>query len=296
MQKAETNLLEIAFEESGPKDGNPLLILHGWPDAPRGWQGVIDQLQTKGWRCVVPYLRGFSPTQFRFDDTPRDGSPVAFAQDAMDLAGLLGLGRFAVIGHDWGARIAYTLASLFPERIATMVTLSVGYNPGGEFKVPGFAQSRRFWYQWLMCVDKGAETIKADPAGFSRIQWDTWSPPGWFDDKEFEATAKSFTGADWLSITLNSYRSRWLPGEVSDPRYQHLKGKLGHVTKLNVPTLMLQGVSDYCDPPSESEGQEKYFTGGYERILLEGIGHFPHRESPGSVAENIDRHLKKYYL
>jgi len=54
---------------------------------------------------------------------------------------------------------------------------------------------------------------------------------------------------------------------------------------------MIQGESDFCDPPSESEGFETYFTGSYQRVLLEGIGHFPHREAPDAVATSILRHL-----
>jgi hypothetical protein len=82
--------------------------------------------------------------------------------------------------------------------------------PGTDFKIPGFPQARRFWYQWLMCVDKVVATIEADPKGFARIQWNTWSPGGWFIAEEFDAVAESFLGQDWLPITLNAYRSRWV--------------------------------------------------------------------------------------
>lgn len=59
--------------------------------------------------------------------------------------------------------------------------------------------------------------------------------------------------------------------------------------RLSTPTLMIQGGSDYCDDPKESEGLERFFTGRYDRLLLEGIGHFPHRESPLQVAEAVIR-------
>jgi pimeloyl-ACP methyl ester carboxylesterase len=74
-------------------------------------------LQAEGWRTVTPYLRGSGPTIFLSEETPRVGAAVALAQDAVDLAGGLGLEQFAVIGHDWGARVAYALAALCPERI-----------------------------------------------------------------------------------------------------------------------------------------------------------------------------------
>jgi pimeloyl-ACP methyl ester carboxylesterase len=287
----ETDLLDIAFEDS--QAGEAVFLLHGWPDAPCGWKRIALELQRMGWRTIAPYLRGSEPTRFRSAGTLRDGTAVALAQDVIDLANGLDIQRFAVVGHDWGARVAYTLAALFPDRVSTIAALSVAYQPHGVFNVPDFEQSRRFWYQWFLCVDRAKETVERDPVGFARIQWETWSPSGWFTEQDFAATAKSFTGPDWLSITLNSYRSRWLgKAEPVDPRYEKLRDELAAVDSISVPTLMIQGASDFCDPPSESQGRDKYFTGGYERIVLENVGHFPHREAPGRVVDQLARHLR----
>ena len=107
---------------------------------------------------------------------------MALAQDAIDLADALGLRTFVVAGHDWGARAAYTLAALFPERVTAIAGIALAYQPRGAFKVPPYSQARRFWYQWFVAVDGGASAVRADPKGFARIQWETWSPPGWFDE------------------------------------------------------------------------------------------------------------------
>jgi pimeloyl-ACP methyl ester carboxylesterase len=293
MNRVRTDLLEIAYEEGGPSDSPPVILLHGWPDTPRGWKKVSEILQAEGCRTIAPYLRGCAPTEFLSEETPRVGSAVALAQDAVELADELKLQTFAVAGHDWGARVAYTLAALFPERVTAIAALSLGYQPRGVFNIPSFAQSRRFWYQWFLCTDGGAEKVRNDPAGFARIQWDTWSPPGWFDEAEFAETAESFSSADWAAITLNAYRSRWLQGEVSDPRYAHLQRRLGEVEFLSAPTLMIQGLSDWCDPPEESEGLEKWFTGGYRRLTLENVGHFPHREAAEQVAKAVLDHFRE---
>lgn len=282
-----TPLLEIAYEDEGPRDGSPVMLLHGWPDAPRDWSSVARALHAAGWRTIVPYLRGSPPTRFLSPRTPRFGAAVALAQDAIDLADALGLDRFAVVGHDWGARTAYTMAALFRERLSALAALSLGYQPRGVFKVPDFEQSKRFWYQWLQCIDGGAEAVRRDPVRFARIQWDTWSPPGWFDEDEFAATAVGFSHPDWVAITLNAFRARWVQGEEVDSHYDSLQRKLHDVECLSTPTLMIQGGSDYCDDPRESEGLERFFTGRYDRLLLASIGHFPHRESPIQVAEAV---------
>ena len=290
MPTVETKTLEISYDEGGPADGPVVLLLHGWPDDPRGWRKVAARLHAAGFRTVAPYLRGFGPTRFLAADTIRDGRGVALAQDAIDLADALRLERFAVVGHDWGARVAYTLAALFPERVTRIVGIALAYQPRGAFTLPPFSQARRFWYQWFLTLDAGADAMRADPTGFARIQWDTWSPPGWFDDAEFVTTAKSFVNSDWTNVTLHAYRERWQP-VASDSRYNVLQSRLSDTETISTPTLMIQGGMDYCDEPSSSDGLDAYFTGGYRRIVLGDVGHFPPREAPDAVADAVIEHL-----
>jgi pimeloyl-ACP methyl ester carboxylesterase len=287
----QTPVLGIELDEDGPSDGRPVLLLHGWPDAPRGWKPVREQLHGSGWRTIVPALRGSGATRFRSPDTPRDGRGVALAADALDLLDALELDHVHVVGHDWGARAAYTMAVLAPERVHSIATLALAYQPHAEFSVPEFGQARLHWYQWLMHVDAGAHAVAADPIGFARIQWETWSPPGWFDEAEFRETARSFANPDWVAITLNAYRTRFLPQEPIDPRYEPLARRLAEVEQIAVPTLMIQGASDRCDPPASSADLDQHFIAGYRRELLEGVGHFPHREAATKVAELIDEHF-----
>jgi len=291
MPVVRTGVLDLSYEVSGPEDGPIVLMVHGWPDAARGWAAVAGRLNAAGYRTVVPDLRGSGATRFLSADTPRDGHAVALAQDAIDLADGLGLGQFAVVGHDWGARTAYTLAALAPDRITSISALALAYQPRGEFTMPTFGQARAFWYQWLMYVDAGVEAVRHDPIGFSRIQWDTWSPPGWFSEDEFATTARSFMNPDWVDITLSAYRARFRADEPRDPRYDPHRARLSHVEQLATPTLMIQGGSDTCDEPPTSEGLERWFTSRYRRVVIDGVGHFPHREAAEDVADLVLAHL-----
>lgn len=290
LQHATTDVLDIAYEARGPADAPVLLLLHGWPDDVRGWRGVAQLLNAAGFRTVAPYLRGFGPTRFRSTESLRDGRGVALAHDAVALMDVLGINRFAVIGHDWGARAAYTIAALFPDRVPMIAALALAYLPGGVFTTPSFAQSRLFWYQWFLCVDAGAAAVRGDPKGFARLMWNTWSPAGWFDDAEFDATARSFENPDWVDITLHAYRCRWRR-EPCDPRYDALEARLRTVDTITVPTLMIQGADDRCDAPTSSEGQARWFSGQYRRVVLPGVGHFPAREAPDAVAAELASHL-----
>lgn len=289
---ARTPTLNIAYADSGPADAPIVMLLHGWPDAARAWNPVAQRLNDAGYRTIVPELRGAGGTRFLRDDTVRDGSGVALAKDAVDLADVLGIAQFDVVGHDWGARAAYTISALFPERVRRMAALALAYQPRGVFELPDFSQARRFWYQWFMSLDGGPDAVAADPKGFARIQWDTWSPPGWFDEAEFAETARAFENPDWVPITLNAYRRRWRRDQPSDPALAELYARLGTIERIGVPALMIQGGADSCDEPASSEGQEGCFTAGYRRVVIDGAGHFPLREAPHAVADAVIAHLK----
>ena len=286
-----TDLLEIAYADAGPRDGPPVLLLHGWPDSPRTWREVASRLTEAGYRTIVPALRGFAPTRFRDPDIPRTGQVVALAQDALDLLDGLGLDRAAVVGHDWGARTGYALAALAPERVSRLVAVSVGYAPGGPGALPSFEQARLWWYQWFQTLDAGAEAVGRDPIGFARVQWDTWSPTGWYEESEFAATAKAFQHPDFVSITLHYYRVRWGASQ-RDPAYDQLEQKLARVSDLSVPTLLIHGGSDTCIAPAQTEDLAGFFAAGYRRVVVPGAGHFVPREAPGTVADLVLDHLR----
>jgi len=281
MPFATTATLNIAFETGGPVDGDPVLLLHGWPDDVRTYDRVVPALHTAGFRTVVPYLRGFGDTSFLSKDTQRSGETIAMAQDAIDLADALNLQTFAVIGHDWGARIAYVLAIVVAQRVRRMVTMSVGWEPG-DLPTPSLKQAQAYWYQWFMATERGRQMVRRNGKAFARIQWDTWSPPGWFSDADFERTAKSFENPDWPEITWHSYSVRW--GEADkDPRYCALDRRVREAQSIAIPTLMIQGGSDAVNLPDSTAGKDRFFTGGYARHVLPGVGHFPTREAPDAV-------------
>ena len=195
-----------------------------------------------------------------------------------------------MVGHDWGARIGYALAAAVPERVTRLTALSLAYAPRGAVVVPPFEQSRAWWYQWFMAVDGGADEVRKNPKGFARIQWDTWGPPGWFDDATFDAVARSFGNTDWVAITLSSYRGRWRE-EPRDLRYDGLQARIAAVERLSTPTLMIQGGADGTVLPASTEDKDRYFTGGYRREVLDDVGHFPSREAPDRVAALVLDHL-----
>ncbi len=293
LETARTSVLHQAYELSGPRRGEPLILLHGWPDSPRTWDKVLPHLHEAGYKVIAPYLRGYGPSRFRnplFKKPRRTGQPVAYAQDIIDLADRLGLKRFHFVGHDWGARAGYALAALFPGRLKSLVAISVPFEPG-KARPPAYPQARAFWYQWLLCSKPGEALFRADPVAYGRAQWDAWSPGGWYSEQEFEKAAESWRGEDFKEVVLHAYRSRWGHATL-DPGYSRLQGRFQATKVLQVPTLLLHGKDDRCELLETTEGAERFFDKGYRRVLLEGVGHFPTRERPVESAEAILEHLR----
>ena len=112
IRRVRTPVLDVAYEEHGPADGEAVILLHGFPYDPRGYDEVAPPLAEKGYRVIVPYLRGYGPTRFLSPETLRSGQQAALAQDLLDLMDALSIPRAALVGYDWGGRAACIVAAL----------------------------------------------------------------------------------------------------------------------------------------------------------------------------------------
>ena len=285
-RQARTPVLDIAYEVSGPADGSPVLLLHGWPDDVRTWDRMLPALHTAGQRTFVPWLRGFGGTRFLDSRTMRSGQLTALGQDVLDFIDSIGLRSLAVVGHDWGARAAYIASCLAPERVTHCVALSVGWGTNNPDQVLSLRQTQNYWYHWYMALDRGEQLVRNDRRAFTRYIWTIWNPNWPISDTEFEETARAFENPDWADVVLHSYRVRWGLAPV-DPAYEPLEARLRTDPSISVPTLVIHGGGDPCNDPSTSEGKEKFFVGLYRRVVLDGVGHFPQREHPEGVCKAL---------
>ncbi|MBB3465201.1 pimeloyl-ACP methyl ester carboxylesterase [Rhizobium sp. BK377] len=134
--------LKVAYSV-GPKDGSPVILLHGWPYDIHSFAAVAPILADRGHRVVIPYLRGYGGTTFLSKETKRNGQQSALAVDAIKLMDALNIDRATIAGFDWGARTADIVAALWPERCKALVSVS-GYLIGNQAagKVP-LSEERR---------------------------------------------------------------------------------------------------------------------------------------------------------
>ena len=286
MNFVNTSVLRVGYEEYNPGASKTAILVHGWPDSTRSWAGVAPLLAQSGWRVLVPSLRGFSPTTFLSADTPRTGQLAALGRDLLEFIDALQLVRPALVGHDWGARAAANACGLSPGIASQLAMLSVGYGTNDPKQNLSLEQARNYWYHWYVATPRGERTVHDDRRNFTRMMWDTWAPSGWYAADEFEATADAFDNPDWPDVVLHSYRHRW-GHAAGDVHYAQDDAKLNPAPLLAVPTLVLHGAQDSCNPPSSSDNKAHFFTGPYRRQLIEGVGHFPQREAPQQVAHAL---------
>jgi pimeloyl-ACP methyl ester carboxylesterase len=283
-----TPVLEIAYEAQGDPQGFPIILLHGFPDDARAWDGVAAPLAAAGHRVLVPYLRGYGPTRFLDPAAPRMAQQAAIGQDLLDFIGALGLPRVALAGYDWGGRAACIAAILAPDRVRALVTVT-GYNVQNTLAPPRpapVAQERAYWYQWYFNTERGRRGLEQNRREICRLLWREWSPSWRFDDATFDRTAQSFENPDFVDVVIHSYRHRYgnAPGE---PRFDALERRLAERPPIEVPTIVLHGAEDTVDPPHRSESHLARFPAGTARQVVPGAGHFLPRERPAVVAEAI---------
>ena len=131
LKQIDAGPLNIGYADEGPAGGKPVILLHGWPYDIHTYTDVAPILASKGYRVLVPYLRGYGTTRFLRADTLRNGQPSAIASDIVSFMDVLKINKAIVAGCDWGARTANIMAALWPERIKAMVSVS-GYLIGSQ--------------------------------------------------------------------------------------------------------------------------------------------------------------------
>ena len=293
IKRIRTSTLEIAYEESGPETGVPVLLMHGFPYDPRAYDEVTPPLAAAGYRAIVPYLRGYGPTRFLSAQTPRSGQQAALGRDLLDLMDALRLPSAALVGYDWGGRGACVVAALWPERVRCLVSAN-GYtiqNIAASAMPAAPEQEHRLWYQYYFHTERGRAGLKANRHEFCKLLWHLWSPNWKFDDATYDRTARSFDNPDFVDVVIQSYRHRYgyAPG---DPALEPVEKLLAAQPKIRVPTIVLQGEGDGVNTPGASDTQARFFTGRYQRRSIPVIGHNVPQEAPAVTAAAVLELLK----
>jgi pimeloyl-ACP methyl ester carboxylesterase len=282
-------VLNVAYAEAGPADGPPvLLLLHGWPYDIHSYVDVVPLLADRGYRVIVPFLRGYGSTRFLSAGAPRNAQPAALAVDAIALMDALRIDKAVIGGFDWGARIANVVAALWPQRCKAMVSVS-GYLIAGreanKMPLPPPAELT-WWYQFYFATERGRAGYEKYRREFAKLIWQLGSPQWRFDDATFERSAAAFDNPDHVAISIHNYR--WRLGLADgEARYDALEDKIAAAPVIHVPTITMEGDANGA-PHLEPSAYAGKFTGKYEhRLVSGGIGHNLPQEAPAAFARAI---------
>ena len=214
LKQIDAGLLNVGYAEDGPADGPPVILLQGWPYDIYSYVDVAPLLAAKGYRVIVPYLRGYGSTRFLSNDTFRNGQPYVVALDIINLMDALKIQKAILAGFDWGGRTADIMAILWPERCKALVSVS-GYliaSPEANKKPLPPKAELQWWYQYYFATERGRAGYDQYRHDFAKLIWQIASPKWNFDDATFDRTAASFDNPDHVAIVIHNYRFRHRTG------------------------------------------------------------------------------------
>ncbi len=269
--------LTFRCREAG-ESGEPVILLHGFPETSAMWDDLIPRLADAGYRVLAPDQRGYSPgarpqgaEQYVLHELVAD--VVALADDA-------GFERFHLVGHDWGAAAGWAVVDLHPDRVASWTALSVPHLKAFRNAIAGGGdQSQRSGYMSFFRQVGAAEDAmsKNDLAGLRNL-WSIHSEETLADYVSVFSQPGALTGA------LNWYRA---PGGFERPD-ESADGE-----PVSVPTLFIWGNQDQAIGRVAAEGGERYASGPYRFVELEA-GHWLAQQEPERVASEVLEHLGKF--
>jgi len=288
VKQIDAGVLNVGYVEAGRADAPAVILLHGWPYDICSFEDVAPLLAAKGYRVIVPYLRGYGTTRFLSNDTFRNGQPSALAVDIVALMDALKIEKAVVGGFDWGARTADIMAALWPERCKAIVSVSgylIGSQASGQNPLPPNAELQ-WWYQYYFATERGRAGYETYRHDFAKLIWQLASPKWNFDDATFDRSAASFDNPDHVSIVIHNYRWRLGLAE-GEPKYDDLEKRLAAGPGIAVPTITLEGDANGAPHPDPSSYAKK-FSGRYaHRLITGGVGHNLPQEAPEAFVQAV---------
>ena len=252
----------------GPDDGEPVLLLHGFPETSLSWSAVAPVLADAGFHVVAPDQRGYSPTARPSAIT--DYAMEHLVHDVLGLADMLDLDTFHLVGHDWGAAVGWAVAARHGDRLRTFTAVSVPHLAAYNTALRSDSdQQERASYIGLMRQEGKAEDVLAEDDGRRlRAMYDGKIPATHVD-----AYVDFFHDRDALTGALAWYRA--------------MTAALADLPSVSVPTTYVWSDGDWAIGRASAEECTDHVTGPFTFIELEGTSHWIPEEAPGPLADAI---------
>ncbi|HSV45889.1 MAG TPA: alpha/beta hydrolase [Ramlibacter sp.] len=288
LRQVTAGVLSVAVHETGQADGPPVFLMHGFPYDIHTYAQVAPLLAAQGCRVIVPYLRGYGPTRFLSEATPRSGEQAALGADLLALMDALAIPRAVLAGYDWGGRAACVVAALWPDRCKGLLSFN-SYNIQNIARAmePDLPENEtRLWYQYYFHSERGRNGLLKDRRAVARLLWKQWSPTWKFDDATFERSAAAFDNPDFVDVVIQSYRHRFGLCE-GDPAYAAIEAALAKQPVITVPCITFDGADDGVRPPADAAAHAARFSGPRSHRVVPGVGHNMPQEVPQVFADAV---------
>lgn len=291
LQFVRTDVLEVAYFEAGPRDGDVAVLLHGFPYDVHSYVDVIPRLVAAGRRVIVPYLRGHGPTQFLRDTVPRSGQQGAIGADVVALMDALDIGRAVLAGYDWGGRAACVAAAPWPERCSGIVTVNsyLIQDVAGAMTPIRPDLEAGLWCFFYFLTERGRAGragLTAHRRDIAKVIWARNSPKWHFDDAMLDRAAAAFDNPDYVDVVLHSYRHR-LGFAPSCAPYDDIENKLAAQPSIPVAAVTLDGLADGNFPATDGTASAIHFTGPRVHHQVPDASHNLPQEAPDAFADAI---------
>lgn len=282
-ESVELEVGEYTFDAivAGPDDGAAVFLLHGFPQTNQSWDDVIPVLAEAGYRVVAPNLRGYSPGA-------RPPEPELYTMDhhmtdVLGMADALGVDQFHAVGHDWGASVTWALGMSHPDRVLSIVPLSVAHPQAIAAALTGSAppvedersQTERFGYMAIFAAEGAEDTFLENDAAFLRR---LFSGPG-FTEEEVQDYVDHFNEPGAMTGALNWIRAR---------------GSGMQIEPVTIPTMYVWSTEDPALGRTGAELTVDYVEGPYRFEILEGVSHWIPDEAPVELNALLLEHLETH--
>jgi pimeloyl-ACP methyl ester carboxylesterase len=288
LKQIRAGALDVGYVDMGPAKGPPVILLHGWPYDILSFAEAAPILVAKGYRVIIPYLRGYGTTRIVDPDALRNAQPAALATDIIDLMDALKIKKAVFGGYDWGGRTCDVVAAIWPERVKALVAVSgylIGSQEAGKKPLPPKAELQ-WWYQFYFATERGREGYDKNRHDFNKLIWKLASPKWDFDDATYDRSAAAFDNPDHVALVIHNYRWRMGLAE-GEAKYDAIEAKLAQAPTIGVPTITMEGDANGAPHPEPAQYAAK-FTGKYShRTISGGIGHNLPQEAPKDFAQAI---------
>ena len=280
--------LNVSYFESGPIDGVPVILLHGFPYDIHSYLEVVPVLSNARCRVIVPYLRGYGKTSFLAKKTLRSGQQAALGYDLLNLMNSIKIDKAILAGYDWGGRAACVVAALYPERCLGLISCN-GYNIQdikNSSKPSNPNTEQKLWYQYFFHSERGRLGLINKRHDFIKYLWQTWSPSWDFNDEIYGLSKNSFDNSDFVDVVVHSYKHRF--GIVAgDPKFDLIEKDLSKQPKISVPSITIDGETDGVSELSNISKIKQKFSAHIRHQILPNIGHNVPQEDPKNFSRAV---------